>query len=286
MNIIYYHNADNDGKTSGAIVYNALGRENCLLKGLDYGMYDFEKEYKSWKKDDIVYLVDFSFQKNGEMEKAFLKLRDRFIFIDHHKTAIEQIKGLPIKGLRRIGISACRLCWEYFYPNDEEPEVVKLIGMYDVWDLNKKVETFQLGVSMLDLSPDSENWKVLFKSDKEFIKKICDDGEVIQKYLNIDSKNKVKKFAFEHKIENYNAICMNAVKSGSKIFDSVFDEKKHDIMVTFGKMSKYGMWNISFYSKDNGPDVSELAKSFGGGGHKNAAGCEVSTEKLKIIFCL
>lgn len=284
MNIIYFHNADNDGKTSGAIVYNALGEENCVLKGIDYGMYDFEKEYKSWTDEDIVYLVDFSFQKEGEMEKAYLKLKDRFIFIDHHKTAIEQIKDLPIKGLRRIGISACRLCWEYFYPDIEEPEAVKLIGMFDVWELNKKVETFQLGVSMLDLNPKSQNWKTLFKSDKDFINKICNDGEIIQKYLNINNKNKADKYSFEITIEGYKAICINDIKSGSKVFDSVFDSDKHDIMLSFGKMSKYGMWSISFYSVEGGPDVSKLAKTFGGGGHKNASGCEVSTEKLKTIL--
>jgi oligoribonuclease NrnB/cAMP/cGMP phosphodiesterase (DHH superfamily) len=287
MNIIYYHNADNDGKTSGAIVYNSVkNTDKTLLKGVDYHEYNFEKEYNSWKKDDKVYLVDFSFQKEGEMQKAYEKLKSNFIFIDHHKTAIEQIKDLPIEGLRRVGIAACRLCWEYFYPNIEEPEAVKLIGMYDVWDLNKKVEVFQLGISILDLSPDSENWKTIFKSDKSFIKKICEDGELIQKHVNIQNSNIAKKSKFEVEIDGYKAICINAIKTGSKIFDSVFDDSKHDIMIAYGKLSKYSLWSISFYSKSDDIDVSVIAKKYGGGGHKNASGCEVSTQGLINILGL
>jgi oligoribonuclease NrnB/cAMP/cGMP phosphodiesterase (DHH superfamily) len=282
MNIIYYHNADFDGKASGAVVYNALkGNVSIYLRGIDYGTYDFDEEIQRWTEEDTVYLVDFSFQ--GNMEKAHKILGDRLIFIDHHKTAIEEIEGLDIKGLREVGKAACRLCWSYFYPDTPEPEAVKLIGMYDVWDLNEKVEDFQLGVGLLDLDPDSANWKTLFKSDETLIENICEKGKVIGKYLSIKNEEFAKKNGFEIDIEGYRAVCLNS-SHGSKPFDSIFDSEEHDIMLAFSKTKEPNIWKVSFYSEDNGPDVSEIAKNLGGGGHRNASGCEIKTSKLMGIL--
>lgn len=282
MNIIYYHNADFDGKASGAIAYNALKTTGSnYLRGIDYNSFDFNEEYEKWQEDDIVYLLDFSFQ--GNMEKAFKKLGDRLIFIDHHKTSIEEIEGLDVKGIRQIGKAACRLCWSYFYPNIPEPEAITLIGRYDVWDLNEKVEDFQLGIGLLYLDPESPNWKTLFKSDETLIENICEKGKTIKKYLSIKNEDFAQKNSFEINIDGYRAICLN-LRSGSKPFDSIFDSNRHDIMLSFIKMKDDNIWNLSFYSKDNGPDVSELAKKYGGGGHKNASGCEIKTSKLIEIL--
>lgn len=284
MIIIYYHGADFDGKASGAVVYNALkgDSEPVQLKAIDYGTYDFQEEYEKWT-DEVseVYLVDFSFQ--GNMDKAHKKLGDKLIFIDHHKTAIEEIEGMDIKGVREVGKAACRLCWDYFHPNDEEPEAIKLIGMYDVWDLTEKVEKFQLGVSLFDLAPDSATWNSLFKSSPDLISDICIKGETIGKYLSIENAQFAKRYGFEVKIDGYNAICLNQGK-GSKPFDSIFDPEKHDLRLSFCKMQKEGQWRVSFYSDETGPDVSELAKSRGGGGHRGASGCEVTTSQLNEIL--
>lgn len=281
MNIIYYHGSDNDGKTSGAIIYNAVKESGpCKLKGLDYGKYDFDEEYNSWTENDTVYLADFSFQGKGHMEKAFEKLKERFVYIDHHKTAIDELGDLGVRGLRMDGIAACRLCWAYCHPRAEEPEAVRLIGMYDVWELTPKVETFQLGVSILDLDPTSENWKALFRSDKDLISDICKNGEIIQKHVIAENKKIAEKGAFETTLDGKSAICINSIKSNSQVFDSVFDEKKHDIMVSFYKGSTENSWNVSLYSKKDGVDTSEISKKYGGGGHKKASGFQIDTMGL------
>ena len=282
MNIIYYHKNDNDGKASGAIIYKAVGQDGpCKLKGLDYGEYDFEEEFNSWGDGDTVYLADFSFQGKGNMEKAFEKLQDRFVYIDHHKTAIDELGDLGVRGLREVGVAACRLCWRYFYPQTEEPEAIKLIGMYDVWELTPKVESFQFGTTLLDLSPTSENWKTLFKSSKSVIDDICTKGEIILNYVTASYEKIAQKGAFEATLNGkYNCVCINSISGNSKLFESVFDKQVNDIMLTFSKMRDEDQWTVSLYSADNGPDVGEIAKSFGGGGHKNAAGFQIGTMKL------
>ena len=288
MNIIYYHKSDNDGKASGAIIYKAVKEKGpCKLKGLDYGEYDFDEEFNSWGEGDVVYLADFCFQGKGYMEKAFEKLKDRFIYIDHHKTAIDELGDLGVQGLREVGVAACRLCWRYFYPQIEEPEAIKLIGMYDVWELTPKVENFQYGTALLDLSPTSENWNTLFKSSKSVIADISSKGEIILQYLTSTYAKIAQKGSFELVLNGkYKCICLNSIIGNSKLFDAVFDKQVHDVMLAFSKMKTENLWMVSLYSADNGPDVGEIAKSFGGGGHKNAAGFQIDTMKLVKLLNL
>ena len=42
-------------------------------------------------------------------------------------------------------------------------------------------------------------------------------------------------------------------------------------MIAFG-WTPIGMWRVSLYTIFDHIDVSEIAKKYGGGGHKNAAG--------------
>lgn len=287
MNIIYYHSADHDGKASGAIAFNALNR-NAKLIGIDYKRYDFENEFNSWENSDYIYLLDFSFEitpTSNNMKRAFDKLGDRFIWIDHHKTPIEAVNDLPIKGYRKIGTAACKLTWEYFHPSKEVPEAIELLARYDVFDLNPKVEKFQLGAELLDTNPESQNWITMFKSDKDFINDIVKQGDVIQKYVTTNDARFAERYHFEREIEGYKAIVING-KSGSKVFDSVWKDGQHELMLSFNKMPNGKTWKVSVYSKENGPDVSVIAKKYGGGGHEHAAGFEIDTEKLKELLSL
>ena len=48
-------------------------------------------------------------------------------------------------------------------------------------------------------------------------------------------------------------------------------KKKHDIMLPFAS-HKNGKWKLSLYSTKKKINCGEIAKLFGGGGHKGAAG--------------
>ena len=51
-------------------------------------------------------------------------------------------------------------------------------------------------------------------------------------------------------------------------------------------MDKSGSRLFSLRSNENGVDVSEIAKSYGGGGHQNAAGFEVQLDQLAAVGLL
>lgn len=68
----------------------------------------------------------------------------------------------------------------------------------------------------------------------------------------------------------YNAICANRGFTNSQLFDSVYDSTRHDLMLVF--CFKKGRYHFNLYSDKSEIDCGKIAKTFGGGGHKGAAG--------------
>lgn len=104
----FYHSADLDGHCSGAIV--KFLDPNAKLYPINYGQdFPWDEIYST----DTVVMVDFSLQPFPDMVRLASKCV--LIWIDHHKTAIEDYNasGLNLPGIRREGIGACQLTWEY-----------------------------------------------------------------------------------------------------------------------------------------------------------------------------
>lgn len=102
-------------------------------------------------KYDKVFVVDVSFGNRTRF--LFDEWKDKgtdVIWIDHHKTVINDMRDYEVKGKRRIGTAACELTWEYLFDDIETPNVVELLSAYDVWDHDRfewsDVMAFQYGM--------------------------------------------------------------------------------------------------------------------------------------------
>lgn len=267
-----YHSADLDGHCSGAIVGRHF-KGDCEFLGMDYGK---EFDWHKLNEHDKIVMVDFSLPPD-EMSKihawSLEKSWREFIWIDHHKTAIEAIDN-TIKGSREIGCAACELAWEYFN-REAIPETVRLLGRYDVWDHeDPKVLPFQFGARLYVTAPERnlDFWENWFCS---FPQKVLDEGITVLRYIKQDNAKYVSACAFETELKGHRCIAVNKALANSQTFDSIWDEDKYDVMLTFSR--KKGFWTISLYTTKDSVDVSAIAKELGGGGHKNAAGftCDV-----------
>jgi oligoribonuclease NrnB/cAMP/cGMP phosphodiesterase (DHH superfamily) len=279
--IIFFHSVDLDGICSAAVVYNYMllnfPKEECKLYGINYG------DLFPWEliKDQEVIMVDFSLTRD-EMIRLQNESKD-LTWIDHHKSAINDMEGINIPGIQEVGKGACMLSWMYYHnmcKEEEVPIMVKYISDDDVWNhSNPNTWPFQYGMQLLD--PDPYLLAQWLRSDKcEFIKqevieRAIEAGQVIIKYREGSDKRYAKQAAFETSIlgpENklYRAIAINKLQSGTELFKSVWDPDKYDIMIAFGFTN--GGYNFSLRSMDDGPDVSEIAKFYKGGGHPRAAG--------------
>lgn len=171
--ICFYHKADLDGVCSGAIVKHFIPK--CEMHGIDYGdAFPWAKvECPSCRGTKIkydsgvgvtcdcskrtIYMVDFSLPVD-DMKR--LAQTSNLIWIDHHKTAIDSLEALDLRGYYCEGFGACELAYAFFMAQDETgkfddssrvPEVVRLLGRYDVWDKDdpeweSKILPFQYGM--------------------------------------------------------------------------------------------------------------------------------------------
>lgn len=272
-----YHIADHDGKGSAAIVKRVF--PEIELMGLNHDMdvpFDEIRKHDKIVVCDIALPLDFMDELNQEKE---------LIWIDHHISVIEAYEQMvsngakEIKGLRRVGIAAMRLTWEYFHPNKPEPEGLILLGLNDLFDLrDKRVRPFEYAFQSLGVNrPDDKTWDALLDGTLD-INEMVEKGKAILSWIKVRNIRLSHNMAFDSEYMGYKCICANMAQGYSEFFDSVPNIEDYDFMCNF-YMNKKNTWNLSFYSKDNGIDVSKIAASFGGGGHQHAAGAS----KLKKL---
>jgi oligoribonuclease NrnB/cAMP/cGMP phosphodiesterase (DHH superfamily) len=295
--LVLYHE-DNDGFCSAAIVAKYLKifkvkEDEVKFYGIDYHKVD---KFLDWFENSTirntlktVIILDFSFGPNWG---KFLSLfpMEKIVWIDHHKTAVQN--GYDTNIIHSYGsrdgsndVAACGLTWKYFFPGKPAPWVVKLVEDYDIWKFAYSDDTWAFFYSSQSegkhiTNPQSKLWEVLLNEDGEdnysqFLSSILRDGNVIYKYVKSHNAEicKVKAYISFYGKSDIKCVVCNYGR-GSAIFDSVTDD--YDMMVIYWFDGK--QYNYSFYSKEDGIDVSIIAKEHGGGGHFHAAGCR--SEKM------
>ena len=241
--------------------------------------YNLQFPFDSIKPSEQVAILDYSLQKEGEWKKL-LAITKNVIWIDHHKSAIED-KNAPkrLEGIRDSKDAACALTWKYFN-RTTTPFVVRLIADHDTWTFNFGEETreFQIGIRSLDVHPSSELWRTLLRATRSdpMVQEILGNGKIISDYVTKENEYKIGSWAFEATFEGYNCICCNAL-GGSLVYGEL--SKDYDLMLNFIHDGQQYTFSI-YTTKDI--DVSEIAKKYGGGGHKGAAGFQI--EKLPFTF--
>jgi len=284
--LCFYHSADLDGHCSGALVKMAY--PECELHPIDYGdkfPWDLVR-LDSLAEIGRIFMVDFSLQPFEEMVKLQQLTDNKLIWIDHHKSAIEAHKEwnnrhpayLSICGIREVGAGACELVWRYLRKRlhpllqglpEGPPLFVRLLAEYDVWDhFDPRTLPFQYGVRLHDTAPENQDfWRSLFY--QSICERIINEGEVVLKYIERDNKKYAQATWFPVYFNNLKCIAINRAFGNTKLFNSV-DTGQYDAMIAFAYQKD--KWVVYLYSAKPEVDVSEIAKEYGGGGHKAAAG--------------
>lgn len=304
--ICIHHNKDMDGYTSGAIVKYKY--PDCTLIGWDYK--DPLPDFEQFKGQDVI-MIDISFPIAKLKELG--KICNHLTVIDHHisflkdfvtefpTTAFGTINSLVTKGwgiltefnftyVYEANKAACEIGWEYLFPNEAVPYAVTLIGRYDTWRQNEgnwEEETLPFKYYMYGNCNSTESFPVwLFEKDLEekfLTYEAVTSGREIMRYQetmdeSIASKNY---FVMEDVFGGLTAICLNYYPFSSETLKSIWNPELYDIMVGFCYVGN-NKWSVSLRSVGDKVDCSVIAKSKGGGGHRNAAGYE--TESFSKIF--
>ena len=120
---------------------------------------------------------------------------------------------------------------------------------------------------LMILNQKSKHWDKFFCFPVDFV---CTDliqqGETMTTFRDGWAKEYMK-LGFETEFEGVKCFAVNLGHCNSEYFKSLPDDK-YDALMPF--VFNGDMYTVSLYSKT--VDVSEIAKKYGGGGHKGAAG--------------
>lgn len=330
MNIaIIYHDADFDGLLSREVCLFHLKRNhphavihdygwdygrplpNCQLKR-SFEEHDQQLVADAWENYDQIYIVDLSVDELMKRED----LKPKIIWIDHHKSAIQRYGNLNFFGYRLDGVAACRLCWQWFTvtiapePKSgvlgilkqkeafergvDEPRLLYLAGIYDVWDKDnpdfEDAKVLQFGLRAL--SPDGFRDLVDAQFDgcsddaNSLLQDAISTGVGIKRYCDRNNFDYAKTYAHTLEWEGLRFCALNIGQRGnSDLLLGGIDPMHHDACFAW-RYTGDGSCMISLYhiaGKEH-HDLSVIATKHGGGGHRGACGFRKSLEDLDIIL--
>lgn len=283
MKIKLFTDSDLDGISCAVVANVVFGDENVDYEICGYGnvnekisAYLENKEYADYDK---TYITDISVSR--EIAEKINQCKKTFRLLDHHKTAdfLNTYEWATVIVQNKDDIKECgtsllyqELYKEEAYNGNELGNFVEMVRQYDTWewkqaqnDLPKKLNDIFGIIGYKDfIDYYSNNY---YKSIEEFANMFPDKFMELLKYkrreidLVIDEKLKKVKIKGDYAISLCDRKDLTS-ELGSKILDQ-FENINYVMLVYDGGVA---LRSVSDF------DVSEIAKQYGGGGHKNAAG--------------
>ena len=289
MEAIIYHRVDWDGYTSAAVALKAF--PNASLFGWTYG--DPVPNVSSFDK---VILVDLSLPEDWMLTNA-----SKLIWIDHHKNTIETLQQnkvlWSVPGVRRDGIGACALAWEYFFPGVQMPAHVSAAACADVMNRSKGLTNLKIAITYslyLDTFGPGFVRPVGDVSRYHIVQalRLLDDMEAAEGFVKaneletkrFEHETKLFENAIECKIDGFNACVLHIDGRPNACIMSHLLKNTHDVFVCIVDKveDKYKIsLRVPYESKF---DASEFCRRFGGNGHIKAAGCLMSEEEIQSLL--
>ena len=234
--------------------------------------------------DRDIYILDFSLppdvlsllQLHQQRQSVGLNYPTKVVMLDHHESAMRQWTTEDTRKLSKLGSgteiqfdmdrSGAGMAWDYFLYS-ARPMLVNYIEDRDLWKFKLPyTKAFCAGLQMV--KQEFEEWDKIVSSHSETIK-VIDSGEAILKF----QQGQIDKSSSDSSLKS---ITLCGVKGLACNCNNNVSEVGSAIA------RKSGTFSLTFFIKDQevicslrsiAPfNVANIAKTFGGGGHAQAAG--------------
>jgi uncharacterized protein len=277
IDLVIYHHPCPDGCTSATIANKYFKEKNKEVEfwGLPAG--NTPTEVYDKLKNKTVLICDLSFKKDVIVK--LLPLVKGLLIIDHHKTAQEDLENLDNQ-YKIFDMNHCGavLVWKWFYPDKPVPLFVRYIEDNDIW-IKAMPETLEVTayVSSLDLEFDIYE---RFVNDESLVySEIIPYGKILLTQAQKQTENALKKSTvkmIELDEQYYFCGVCNTTTNINEVANTMLSKFHHtDFSVAYSSYSN-GINSTSLRSNDTRADVTQIAKKFNGGGHRNASGCTLN----------
>lgn len=288
-----YHGQCADGFGAAWVVHNHFGAGNVDFHA---GVYQNAPPDVT---DRHVIIVDFSY-KRPVMEEIASKAKSLLV-LDHHKSAIDDLDGLlpTARPTWRLHVdlavrddgthagaifdttrSGAGITWDFFNNHARRPVLIDHLEDRDLWRFKitgtREVQAavfsypydFAVWDTLVGRAETEEGWRGLYAEgagiERKHHKDIAELTEVVTTWATIDGRRvPMANLPYTLTSDAGHLLC-----------------KKH------GTPFAGCWWNtpdgvvFSLRSLDNGADVQEIAKKFGGGGHPHASGFRVALGRV------
>lgn len=284
-----YHGNCADGFGAAWVVRNKLGIE-----------VDFHSGVYQTPPPDVtgrhVLIVDFSYKRSVLLEMA--KSARTITILDHHKSAEEDLKEFTvpedvmraspwtfedmvktndtpnnIRALFDMNRSGAMIAWNYFNPFEEPPMLIEHIQDRDLWKF-KMEGTREIQANLFSYAYDFDVWDSLVnecESEQGFLRMRL-EGRAIERKHHKDIAELLKVVGRRAIIAGISVPVANLPYTMSSDAGHLMAQNE-PFAACYWETANSVIFSLR--SSENGTDVSEIAKKFGGGGHKHAAGFSV-----------
>lgn len=261
MSMCIYHGNCADGFGAAWVVRKALG-------DIDFVGAKYQEPPPDVTGKDVV-MVDFSYKRPVLLEMA--EKANSILILDHHKTSAEDLVDLPANVTAKFDMnrSGAMLTWEHFFPGEAPPPLLLHIEDRDLWRFALQ-NTRQIQANVFSFPYDFQVWDTLMAAAPAAL---AAEGEAIERKHFKDIRELLGVTTREMVIGGHRVPVANLPYTMSS-------DAGHEMAK--GRPFAACYWDtpegrvFSLRSNDEGVDVSEVAKQYGGGGHRNASGFKVS----------
>jgi oligoribonuclease NrnB/cAMP/cGMP phosphodiesterase (DHH superfamily) len=220
-----------------------------------------------------VFIVDFSYKRDVLIEMA--KQATRIVIIDHHKTAEADLTDLNIPNVEvnfDMTRSGAMMTWNYFN-KEQAPDLLLHIQDRDLWNW-KLPWTKEVMLAVCSYPMEESVWFDLM--DKP-VRELMMEGCVLLRKHDIEVQKLV---ANAHEEGPDKIPCVNVLPQyASDVLNILAEGKPYAMGFTDVGFER----RFSLRSSADGVDVSEIAKKYGGGGHKHAAGFSLTIRHIDYV---
>ena len=283
--VVYHGPSCADGFGAAYAAWKKLGRSNDT-QIVDYIPCQYGDPEPDLSNYHWIYILDFSFSREIMMK---LIERSTVVCLDHHKTAKANLTEPELfmandsKIVFDMQKSGAVLAWNYFFPDQLVPLMIRYIQDRDLWEWQlPRSKEFSAALSVLPKT--FEAWDAFFRKFdyKDQREMVFHEGAAILAYQNQVVSSIADKATLQW-IAGHHVYCVNSGVLQSEIGHELCQRYPNTAFAAI-YYSTPEQERFSLRSTDKQLDVGEIAKSFGGGGHRNSAGFEVTKVRSPIVL--
>lgn len=228
-----------------------------------------------------VYVLDFSY-KRAKMAELVNGAAYTYVF-DHHESAERELDNFVATPELHGNVcaeinfdktkSGAMMTWNKFFPDVDPPPLIKHIQDYDLWQWRMHM-TKEAKAALNSYAQTLATWNWLMQRP---IEELYTEGAAIRRYIDQKISLLLQDAwlagLLEHKVYMANAPQFFSSELGHELAKI----SPSGIGIVFTEYKEF--YKYSLRGSNEAPAVNKIAETFGGGGHRNAAGFILPKDK-------